>query len=257
MNSMLVKEPDLAIRILVLLPAADICRAELVCSTWRGLIIEYNVWKNKLIKKWHSNYFWRDILQQNNWNRNESSHEVNKDICLQITTIIPDEQSDNILKIVLKESPSNETIHPKTKLQPNFEHLFLQRLVSDRNRIISKLPKRPRGRIGWRRGPRKISFPLNSVQPFSRLLLFSPSAFPILVSKVNRYDIILAGARYGKGRIIVASHHDILNHDSLIQVRNVSNFDYIKEGLNSYLIPRVHIIFALLNREQQIGVGGN
>ena len=231
MNSMLVKEPDLAVKILVLLPVADICRAELVCTTWRGLIIEFKVWKNKLIKKWHSNHFWRDILQQNDWKSNESSHEVNKRICLQIATAIPDEESDDFLKVVLKESPLNETIHPKNRLHPNFEHLFLQRLVSDRNKIISKIPKRPRGRIGWRRGPRKISLPPSSANSFTSLLLFSPSAFPILVRKINRYDVILAGARYGKGRIIVASHHDILNNDALIQVRMKYIFYDLAKGI--------------------------
>ena len=58
----------------------------------------------------------------------------------------------------------------------------------------------------------------NSIKNFSKLLLLSPAAFPILVSRTNKEDIILAGARYGKGRIIVASHHNVLYNSDLIQV---------------------------------------
>ena len=220
-GAMLSLEPDVVIEIFILLPVADICRAELVCVSWRWLINEYNIWKYKLINYWNNNPFWKDILQQHNWKPNDNDHDENKRMCLKIAAIIPDELSEDSLKVVMKGCPLNETIHPKTKLRPNFEHMFLQRLVNDKNKIISKLPKRPLGRIGWRRGPRKVKFPMAYSQMFSNLLLFGPSAFPILVEKFVRNDIILAGARYGKGRIIVASHHEILANDALIQVKKI------------------------------------
>ena len=193
--------------------------------------MEHNIWKYKLIRKWNSNQFWKDALQQHDWSPSESSHEINKRLCLEISMRIPDNLTDGILRAVRKESLLNDTNFTKYNVNP-LENSFINRLFSDRKRIISKFPKRPWGRIGWRRGPRKIRFDMNpiwdaefhdeEIRAFSMLLLISPSAFPILVSKTNRNDVILAGARYGKGRIIVASHHNLLNDDALMQVPDLS-----------------------------------
>ena len=216
---MLCFEPDVAVGIFIMLPVADICQVELVCLSWRTLIIEYSVWRQKLINRYHCNPFWKDLLQQRHWNSKETDHEINKRICLEVAAILPDDQSEDVSKIVLKGFPLNETILSKTKILPNFQHVFLQRLVNDKKKIISKIPQRPLGKVGIRRGPRKIKFPRVYLQKFSKLLLFGPAAFPILVEKSFRNDVILAGARYGKGRIVVASHHEMLNNEALMQVR--------------------------------------
>ena len=219
-GAMLSLEPDVVIEIFLMLSVEDICRAELVCVSWRWFINQYSIWKYKLIHYWKCNPFWKDILQQHHWTLSEYDHDANKRMCLKIAAIIPDEISGDSLKVVMNGCNLNDAICPKTKLQPNFEHVFLQRLVNDKNKIISKIPKRPLGRIGWRRGPRKVKFPLGhqTYPKYLNLLLFSPSAFPVLVEKHVRDDIILAGARYGKGRIIVASHHEMLKNDVLMQV---------------------------------------
>ena len=227
MDSILGQEPDLVTNIFVLLPVSDICQAELVCTSWRWFIVEHKIWKHKLLRKWHSNQFWKHCLKQHHWNKCESSHEINKRLCLEIAISIPDHPTDVIYRAVKKESHLNDTKCTKNNVN-SIEHSFINRLFSDRKKIISKIPKRPWGRIGWRRGPRKIRFDMNpdsnseEIIAFSKLLLFSPSAFPILVSNINRNDVILAGARYGKGRIIVASHHNLLNEDSLMQVLGLS-----------------------------------
>ena len=227
MNSLLCQEPDLLTKIFILLPISDVCNAELVCTYWRYFIVEHKVWKHKLVDKWNSNYFWKNILQQHDWNIYEPSHEVNKRLCLQLAVIIPDRMSDKILRNVRKDSHLNDIALSK-KYESLIERSFVAQLHNDRNKIISKIPKRPWGRIGWRRGPRKITFVMdqesddnldtNSLKNFSKLLLLSPAAFPILVSRTNKEDIILAGARYGKGRVIVASHHNVLYNSDLIQV---------------------------------------
>ena len=228
MDSILGQEPDLGTNVFVLLPVSDICQAELVCTSWRGFIVEHKIWKHKLLRKWNSNPFWKDCLQQHHWNTQcESSHEINKRLTLEIAISIPENLTDIVLQAVKKESNLNDTKFTKSNVN-SIEHSFLNRLYYDRRRIISKMPKRPWGRIGWRRGPRKIKFDINpdsnsdDITAFSKLLLFSPSAFPILVSKINRNDVILAGTRYGKGRIIVASHHNLLNDDALMQVPDLS-----------------------------------
>ena len=229
MNSLLCQEPDLLTKIFILLPISDVCNAELVCTYWRYFIVEHKVWKHKLVDKWNSNYFWKNILQQHDWNIYEPSHEVNKRLCLQLAVIIPDRMSDKILRNVRKDSHLNDIALSK-KYESLIERSFVAQLHNDRNKIISKIPKRPWGRIGRRMGPRKLRFPMahrsqprlgldpDSIPAFSKLILFSPSAFPILVSKINHSDVILAGARYGKGRIIVAGHHNVLNYEALIQV---------------------------------------
>ena len=223
------QEPDLVTDIFVLLPVFDICKVELVCTSWRWFIVQHKIWKYKLIRKWNSNQFWKDVLQQHDWSPSESSHEINKRLCLEISIRIPDNLTDGILRAVRKESLLNDTNFTKYNVNP-LENSFINRLFNDRKRIISKFPKRPWGRIGRRMGPRKLRFPMahrsqprlgldpDSIPAFSKLILFSPSAFPILVSKINHSDVILAGARYGKGRIIVAGHHNVLNYEALIQV---------------------------------------
>ena len=227
MLSIFEHEPDLFTVIFGFLSFCDICQSELVCLSWRCLIIHHKVWHKKLVQKWQSNAFWRDMLRQHDWDMHENSHELNKRLCLELSVTIPDEMSDTLLRFVRKESNLNDVKIP-TSIRNKIEISFVKRLRNDRIKIISKIPKRPKGRIGWRRGPRKISFVMdqesddnldtNSIKNFSKLLLLSPAAFPILVSRTNKEDIILAGARYGKGRIIVASHHNVLYNSDLIQV---------------------------------------
>ena len=227
MLSIFEREPDLVTEIFGFLSSSDICQSELVCLSWRYLIIHHKVWNRKLVQKWHSNAFWRDMLCQHDWDMHETSHELNKRLCLELSVTIPDEMADTLLRFVRKESNLNDVKIP-TSIRNKIEISFVKRLRNDRIKIISKIPKRPKGRIGWRRGPRKISFVMdqesddnldtNSIKNFSKLLLLSPAAFPILVSRTNKEDIILAGARYGKGRIVVASHHNVLYNSDLIQV---------------------------------------
>ena len=227
MDSILGQEPDLVTNIFVRLPVSDICQVELVCTSWRWFIVENKIWKRKLLKKWHSNPFWKDCLQQHHWNSIESNHEINKRLCLLIAISIPDNPTDVILRAVKKESNLNDTKFTKNNVS-SIEHSFISRLLNDKKRIISKIPKSPWGRIGWKSGRRKIRFDMNpdpnsdEITAFSKLILFSPSAIPILVSKSNQNDVILAGVRYGKGRIIVASHHNLLNDDALMQVPGLS-----------------------------------
>ena len=228
-NLILGEEPDCVTKLFSFLNVSEICQAELVCTSWRCMIVEYMVWRQKLAQKWHSNPFWRQSLQQHDWNRYEPSHEANKRLCLEIAITIPDEITDSLIRYVRKESNLNDA-HLSKCFTTSIERSFVERLVNDKNKIISKIPKRPWGRIGWRRGPRRIVFRMNMIHPFlgddnpdlihafSKLILFSPSAFPILVSKLNRQDVIMAGARYGKGRIIVAAHHKMLNNEALMQV---------------------------------------
>ena len=227
MFSIFEHEPDLVTEIFGFLSSSDICQSELVCLSWRCLIIHHKVWHKKLVQKWHSNAFWRDMLCQHDWDVYETSHELNKRLCLEISVTIPYEMSATLLRFVRKESNLNDIKIPLST-KNKIEISFVKRLRNDRIKIISKIPKRPKGRIGWRRGPRKITFLMdrevdenldtNSIKDFSKLLLLTPAAFPILVSRTNKEDIILAGARYGKGRIIVASHHNVLYNSDLIQV---------------------------------------
>ena len=71
MDSILGQEPDLVTNIFVLLPVSDICQAELVCTSWRWFIVEHKIWKHKLLRKWHSNQFWKHCLKQHHWNKCE------------------------------------------------------------------------------------------------------------------------------------------------------------------------------------------
>ena len=217
MYLLLHREPDLLRNIFGLLSPCDICNAELVCKDWRCFIVDQSVWKIKLLQKWYSNLFWKTILQQHDWNIYEPRHEINKRLFMQIATMIPDQINDTNLRLILKDSPLNEinSLSAKLKNANPIHSAFLSQLYKDKSKIISKLPRRPWGRRGWRTGPRKVK--LKSEYCFSKIVLFSPSAFPILVNRLNG-DVALAGARYGKGRLVVASHEILLNNVELMQV---------------------------------------
>ena len=235
MYLLLHREPDLLRNIFALLSPCDICNAELACKDWRCFVMEQSVWKIKLLQKWYSNLFWKTILQQHDWSIYESRHEINKRLFMQIAIVIPDQINDANLRLMLKDSPLNDmnvlnaklkNINPILWGNTQIHRAFLSQLHRDKSKIVSKLPRRPWGRRGWRTGPRKVK--LKSEYCFSKIVLYSPSAFPILVNRLNG-DVVLAGARYGKGRLIVGSHETLLNNAELMQVEFLLlSYNYIR-----------------------------
>ena len=100
------------------------------------------------------------------------------------------------------------------------EQLFLRRRHHDHVTITSNIPPHSKGRrAATRRNPdgsriRETNLD-NHGQRYSNLILFSPTAFPILVASVG--NVAVAGARYGKGKLVVVAHESILCHKGLMQ----------------------------------------
>ena len=170
MYLLLHREPDLLTNIFALLSPCDICNAELVCKDWRSFIVDQSVWKIKLLQKWYSNLFWKTILQQHDSNIYESRHEINKRLFMQIAIVIPDQINDANLRLLLKDTPLTEinSLSIKLKNANPIHSAFLSQLHKDKSKIISKLPRRPWGRRGWRTGARKVK--LKSEYCFSKIV---------------------------------------------------------------------------------------
>ena len=253
----LYREPDIPASIFLLLSEKDLCQAELVCTSWRRIIIDGRVWQMKLKKYFDGEAEWNIVLKQHDWLPGVMlDHEELKALLFKIKSFIgPSQMTDNILRYITDDvdlrrpvsrctsgfyqngigictckcerSCKNRTgwnyksrnwQQPATCYAPKQyscflaycvndivtweEKLFLRRRHHDHVTITSNIPPHSKGRrAATRRNPdgsriRETNLD-NHGQRYSNLILFSPTAFPILVASVG--NVAVAGARYGKG----------------------------------------------------------
>ena len=102
------------------------------------------------------------------------------------------------------------------------ENLFLTRRHNDHITLTSKMPLQSRARgAPWQKSFWQTSIPPRETnlshdgEHYSNLILFSPTAFPIFVT--TKGYVAVAGARYGKGKIVVVPHEAVLSHEGLMQ----------------------------------------
>ena len=245
----LFREPDIPASIFFLLSEKDLCQAESVCTQWRRIIIDERVWRKKLEKYFDNNTEWNIVLKQNDWLPGVVlGHEEHKSLLFKIQSFIgPSQMTNNILRYITDDlnlwnncnCKSNNWQQQATSSVPEQhlcflayrvdanvtweEKLFLRRRHHDHVAITSKIPPHSRAlRAATRRKifsndgsrPRVTNFD-NTGQCYSNLILVSPTAFPILVASVG--NVAVAGARYGKGKLVVVAHESILCHKGLMQ----------------------------------------
>ena len=90
-------------------------------------------------------------------------------------------------------------LHKKTE-----ENLFFEQRIKDHKTIMQMLPS-------------TIMFHLNDERKryvMSKLLVFGPSSFPLLVTRSGA--IVMAGAYYGRGRVVALPHEHILSNQNLM-----------------------------------------
>ena len=126
----------------------------------------------------------------------------------------PDELTVGMLRYITNNTLINSNeVSPCgaiKKILPWDEEYFLLQRHNDHVTIMSKMPKTSRGMgLPWQKaGPRKTNLSHDG-EHYSNLILFGPTAFPILITSKNY--VAAAGARYGKGRLVVLPHEAVLH----------------------------------------------
>jgi len=221
-------EPDIPAKIFAELNPKDVCQVELVCKDWRNIVSGCSVWKKILQKKFDNDQEWKLLLTHHGWTPNERvSHSESKSLLMKIQGILgPDEMTVGMLRYITNNTlvkpndfdlmSHNQITGTKKSLSPWDEDFFLSQRHNDHVKIMSRMPKTSRGMgMPWQKtGPRKTNLSHDG-EHYSNLILFGPTAFPILITSKNY--VAAAGARYGKGRLVVLPHEAVLCHGGLMQ----------------------------------------
>ena len=228
-------EPDIPAKIFALVSEKDLHNVELVCRDWRRLVSERRLWGRKLQTYYNSYPEWRSLLQQNDWNPNvKLKHEDYKLLFKKIKILLgPEELTEDFLSTItynfdlMNVIPSNYNTTDfyttiTNRSQSNLcieEKIFIKRRHSDHKLLMSNIPMKTSqwlqcGLQMQKSSQRKIVLRHNG-EHYPNLILFSPTAFPILVTS-NGY-VAGAGARYGRGKIVVVPQEVVNSQTDLMK----------------------------------------
>ena len=209
-------EPDILLRIFLFLDLEDLVSVEDVCADWNNLAVSQNVWKKKLKIK-SSSSSWKFLLKNHDWLH--LNYKESKSLYFHLASVIisPNfgkfiENDDLVIEYehyAKKYESTNSVFRFIKKLKTyrnrkSEENLYFERRQRDHNVIVQMLPK-------------TIMFQAPDPQRrfvMSRLLMFGPSAFPVMVTRAGA--VVMAGAYYGRGRVIVLPHENLLANTALM-----------------------------------------
>jgi len=212
--SCLYGEPDLLGRVFLCLDLPSLLATELTCPHWRHLAISLNIWRRKLVAKQNS-LNWRFALSQNDYS--DLDHAAAKKLYFQLASVLVPDNVGFFLKdgnLVIEHEyyseqyQRNNTVtrfiskvkqyrHSKTE-----ENLFFSARAKAAQMILSHLP-----RTTTLADPRQFCM--------SQILVFGPAAFPVLVTRAGA--VVVAGAHYGRGRVVLLPHEHLLSHRPVMQ----------------------------------------
>ena len=207
-------EPDILIKIFLYLDLEDLVTVEDVCTDWNNFAVYQNIWQKKLKVK-SSSSSWKFLLKNHDWLH--LNYKESKSLYFHLASVII---SPNFGKFIENDDLVIEYEHYAKKYQStnsvfrfikklktyrnrkSEENLYFERRQRDHSVIVQMLPKTTRVP-----GPGQ-SFVM------SRLMMFGPSAFPVMVTRAGA--AVMAGAYYGRGRVIVLAHENMLANTSLM-----------------------------------------
>ena len=209
-------EPDILSKIFLFLDLEDLISVEAVCADWNNFAVCQNIWKKKLKVK-SSSSSWKFLLKNQDWLHLNYKESKSLYFYLASVTISSDfgkfvENDDLVVEYehYAKKYQSTNSVYRFIKKLKTYrnrkseENLYFERRYRDHNVIVQMLPKTT------------MFYSSRPDQYFlmSRLLVFGPSAFPVLVTKAGA--VVMAGAYYGKGRVILLPHENMLANTSLM-----------------------------------------
>lgn len=208
-------EPDLLVNIFLKLELGDLLSVELVSKEWRDFVIEENLWRRKTkIKEKTEN--WKYPLSQHE--TSNLDHLAAKKLYFHIASVIISDKISTSYenKDLVIEHEHYSKLYDKSvsisrfvkkvkmyKINKSEENLFFEKRHRAHQSIFKNLPKNI------------VFYNQRSMYTMSKLLVFGPTAFPILTSKSGA--TVMAGAYYGKGRVVILPHEQLLANTCVIQ----------------------------------------
>jgi len=194
----LFKEPDNFARVLLYLNPKDLASAELVCREWRDFIHHNNIWRKKLISNASSIPEWFEGLDKfPDWSK-QNSVQLSR---LQIKALFHTLHSTTVSGFNNANLIATEKFH------------FERNVGRIREGILrgSEVPKQS--------GNKQLYRLVTHGNPcMSYLAVFGPRAYPIaLFDEKKPLSVAVAVSHYGKGRVVVFGHEDILQNKKLMQ----------------------------------------
>ena len=208
-------EPDFLSNIFLTLGLGDLLSVELVSTEWRNFILEENIWRKK-VKIMENTSNWKYTLQQHDCTNME--HLMAKKLYFQVSSVIISNKigtciENNNLVVehehytkMYEKSVSVSRFIKKVKMykiNKSEENLFFEKRHRTHQTIFKNLPKTI------------VFYDQRTNFMMSKLLVFGPTSFPILVTKTGA--VVMAGSYYGKGRVVVLPHEQLLANTGLIQ----------------------------------------
>ena len=207
-------EPDIIDKIFLYLDLEDLISVEDVCTDWRTKV--ENLWKKKLKLKAFS-FSWKFLLKNHDWQHLDYKESKSLYLHLASVAISPSfgkfiENDDLVIEYehYAKKYQSTNSVFRFIKKIKTFrnrksaENLYFERRHRDHAVILQMLPKT----IMFQAGDPGRRFVM------SRLLLLGPAAFPVLVTRAGA--AVMAGAHYGRGRVLVVPHENMLANTALM-----------------------------------------
>jgi len=182
----LLREPEILARVFLLLDQRDLRAVEQVCHAWRGVVDQQSVWRRRLLRAINSRTGWAQAMGQLGLVEPAMSQDQAKDTFRPICTrILPTDMTTASVPMI----GTDQWLYEKARRE-------------DLQTIFQNCPDT----ITLFNHEREFTM--------STLLVFGASAFPLLSTEDGR--IVMAGAHFGKGRVVVLPHESLLQDRQLL-----------------------------------------
>merc|ERR1712004_727480 len=195
----LLREPEILARVFLLLDQRDLRTVEQVCHAWRGVVDQQSVWRRRLLRAINSRTGWAQTMGQ---------------LGLVVPVMSQDQAKDTFRLLCTRLLPTDMTAAgPQPIMRPRIIYVRVPLIGTDQW-LYEKARREDLVTI-FQNCPDTITL-FNHEREFtmSTLLVFGASAFPLLSTEDGR--IVMAGAHFGKGRVVVLPHESLLQDRQLL-----------------------------------------
>merc|ERR1711963_279317 len=182
----LLREPEILARVFLLLDQRDLRAVEQVCHAWRGVVDQQSVWRRRLLRATNSRTGWAQAMGQ---------------LGLVVPAMGQDQAKDTFRVLCTRILPLDMTTTNMGQIGTD-QWLYEKARREDLQTIFQNCPET----ITLFNHEREFTM--------STLLVFGSSAFPLLSTSDGR--IVMAGAHFGKGRVVVLPHESLLQDRQLL-----------------------------------------
>eukprot|EP00092_Neocalanus_flemingeri_P033677 GFUD01036610.1.p1 GENE.GFUD01036610.1~~GFUD01036610.1.p1 ORF type:complete len:423 (+),score=58.41 GFUD01036610.1:52-1320(+) len=208
-------EPDLLANIFLKLGLGDLLSVELVSTEWRNFVLDENIWRRKLkVQEKTSN--WKYTLHQHDCS--ELDHLIAKKLYFHVSSVIISNNIGTCIEnnnLVVEHERYTKLYEKSTSISRFIKKVKMYKINKSEENLFFEKKSRTHQTI-FKNMPKTIVF-YNQRSNFmmSKLLVFGSTCFPILVTRTGA--VVMAGSYYGKGRVVVLPHEQMLANTGLMQ----------------------------------------